>query len=37
MLEIVRAFNWLIDQGKVFYWGTSEWSAAEIQEAIGKF
>ncbi|KAF9518657.1 hypothetical protein BS47DRAFT_1325191 [Hydnum rufescens UP504] len=34
MLEIVRAFNWLIDQGKTLYWGTSEWSAAQIQEAF---
>jgi len=33
MLEIVRAFNWLIDQGKAFYWATSEWSAEEIEEA----
>jgi aryl-alcohol dehydrogenase-like predicted oxidoreductase len=22
MEEVVRAFNYLIDQGKVFYWGT---------------
>jgi aryl-alcohol dehydrogenase-like predicted oxidoreductase len=36
MLEIVRAFNWLIDQGKTLYWGTSEWSAAQIQEAFGE-
>ncbi|OCF38187.1 voltage-gated potassium channel beta-2 subunit [Kwoniella heveanensis CBS 569] len=32
--ETVRAFNYLIDQGKTFYWGTSEWSAMEIQQAI---
>ncbi len=31
--ETVRAMNHLIDQGKVFYWGTSEWSAEEIREA----
>jgi voltage-dependent potassium channel beta subunit len=31
--ETVRAMNTLIDQGKVFYWGTSEWSAQEIMEA----
>jgi aryl-alcohol dehydrogenase-like predicted oxidoreductase len=31
--ETVRAMNYLIDQGKVFYWGTSEWSAAEITQA----
>lgn len=28
--ETVRAMNYLIDQGKVFYWGTSEWNAEEI-------
>ncbi len=33
MEETVRAFNHLIDQGKAFYWGTSEWSATEIMEA----
>jgi voltage-dependent potassium channel beta subunit len=32
--ETVRAMNFLIDQGKAFYWGTSEWSAAEIMEAV---
>lgn len=32
--ETVRAMNTLIEQGKVLYWGTSEWSAAQIQEAI---
>jgi voltage-dependent potassium channel beta subunit len=31
--ETVRAFNHVIDQGKAFYWGTSEWSAAEIASA----
>jgi voltage-dependent potassium channel beta subunit len=31
--ETVRAMNDLITQGKVLYWGTSEWSAAEIAEA----
>ena len=35
MEETVRAFNYLIDQGKAFYWGTSEWSAAQITEAHG--
>jgi aryl-alcohol dehydrogenase-like predicted oxidoreductase len=29
----VRAMHDLIVQGKVLYWGTSEWSAQEIQEA----
>jgi voltage-dependent potassium channel beta subunit len=33
--ETVRAFNHVIDQGKAFYWGTSEWSAAQITEAHG--
>lgn len=32
--ETVRAMSHLIDQGKVLYWGTSEWSAEEIQEAM---
>lgn len=31
--ETVRAFNHVIDQGKAFYWGTSEWSAQEIAAA----
>lgn len=31
--ETVRAMNWLIDQGKAFYWGTSEWSAEQIMDA----
>jgi voltage-dependent potassium channel beta subunit len=31
--ETVRAMNWLIDRGRAFYWGTSEWSAAEIMAA----
>ncbi|KAJ7224640.1 NADP-dependent oxidoreductase domain-containing protein [Mycena pura] len=33
MEEIVRAFNYVIDKGWAFYWGTSEWSAREIEEA----
>ncbi len=33
MAEIVRSMNTLIQQGKIFYWGTSEWTAAEIMEA----
>lgn len=32
--ETVRAFDVLIKQGKLFYWGTSEWSAADIATAI---
>jgi len=31
--ETVRAMHDLIQQGKVLYWGTSEWSAQEIMEA----
>ncbi|KAK9803964.1 hypothetical protein WJX72_008571 [[Myrmecia] bisecta] len=31
--ETVRAFNHVIDKGQAYYWGTSEWSAAQIQEA----
>src|ERR1035437_3909948 len=30
--ETVRAMSDLIAQGKVLYWGTSEWSAASIRE-----
>jgi len=33
--ETVRAMDDLINQGKVLYWGTSEWSAAEIMRAHG--
>ncbi|KAJ6545011.1 NADP-dependent oxidoreductase domain-containing protein [Mycena vulgaris] len=33
MEEIVRAFNYVIEQGWAFYWGTSEWTAQEIEEA----
>ena len=31
--ETVRAMDDLIHQGKILYWGTSEWSAAEIMRA----
>lgn len=31
--EVVRAMDTLIQQGKILYWGTSEWSGAEIMEA----
>ena len=31
--ETVWAMNHLISQGKIFYWGTSEWSAQQIMEA----
>ena len=33
--ETVRAMSDLVRQGKVLYWGTSEWSAQQIQEAYG--
>ena len=33
MEETVRAFNHLINTGKAFYWGTSEWNADEIAQA----
>jgi len=32
--ETVWAMNTLLQQGKILYWGTSEWSAVEIMEAI---
>lgn len=31
--ETVRAMNQVINEGKAFYWGTSEWSAEQIREA----
>ena len=31
--ETVRAFNHIINTGKAFYWGTSEWDADEIASA----
>jgi voltage-dependent potassium channel beta subunit len=31
--ETVRAMDDLVHQGKVLYWGTSEWSAADIMRA----
>lgn len=33
MEEICRAFNDLIVQGKLLYWGVSEWAAENIEEA----
>jgi voltage-dependent potassium channel beta subunit len=33
--ETVRALSDLIRQGKILYWGTSMWSAANINEAVG--
>tara|TARA_Y100000588_G_scaffold390903_1_gene497772 strand:- start:47728 stop:48672 length:945 start_codon:yes stop_codon:yes gene_type:complete len=34
ILESVYAMNDLLQQGKIMYWGTSEWSAQEINEAF---
>ena len=31
--ETVRAMNYLINTGKIFYWGTSEWNSEEIAMA----
>src|ERR1700730_7832337 len=31
--EVVWTMNLLLQQGKILYWGTSEWSAEEIMEA----
>lgn len=31
--EVVLTMNTLINQGKILYWGTSEWSGVEIMEA----
>lgn len=33
ILETVWTMHHLIEQGKILYWGTSEWSAQEIMEA----
>jgi len=33
--EVVWSMNLIIQQGKAFYWGTSEWPAASIIEAYG--
>jgi voltage-dependent potassium channel beta subunit len=33
--ETVRAMDDLIHQGKILYWGTSEWSAADIMRGHG--
>tara|TARA_Y100000996_G_C22514741_1_gene639938 strand:+ start:436 stop:1380 length:945 start_codon:yes stop_codon:yes gene_type:complete len=34
IIETVYAMNDLLHQGKIMYWGTSEWSADEIKEAF---
>ncbi|MEK6222941.1 MAG: aldo/keto reductase [Chloroflexota bacterium] len=33
--EVVYTMNNLINQGKILYWGTSEWRASQIAEAVG--
>ncbi|KAA3658405.1 MAG: aldo/keto reductase [Calditrichaeota bacterium] len=33
--ETVSAMTDLIRQGKILYWGVSQWSAAQIQDAVG--
>ncbi|XP_019766158.1 voltage-gated potassium channel subunit beta-2 isoform X3 [Dendroctonus ponderosae] len=33
MEEVVRAMNYVINQGWVMYWGTARWSPVEIMEA----
>ena len=33
--ETVRAMDDLVHQGRILYWGTSEWSAADIMRAYG--
>jgi voltage-dependent potassium channel beta subunit len=33
--EIVRAMDDLVHQGKVLYWGTSEWRAGQVANAYG--
>ncbi len=33
ILETVQTMNTLIQQGKILYWGTSEWTGVEIMEA----
>ena len=34
IIETVYAMNDLLTQGKIMYWGTSEWSATQIKEAF---
>lgn len=33
--EVVRTMNILIQQGKILYWGTSEWEASQVARAYG--
>jgi voltage-dependent potassium channel beta subunit len=34
--EVVRAMDDLIRQGKIVYWGTSVWTAEQIERAVGE-
>jgi voltage-dependent potassium channel beta subunit len=34
--ETVRAMDDLVRQGKILYWGTSVWEAAQIERAVGE-
>lgn len=33
--EVARSMDILIQQGKILYWGTSEWTASQIAQAYG--
>ncbi len=33
--ELVRTMDDLVHQGKILYWGTSEWEASQIAQALG--
>jgi aryl-alcohol dehydrogenase-like predicted oxidoreductase len=33
--EVVRTMSDLVHQGKILYWGTSEWEGAQVMQAIG--
>lgn len=33
--EVVRTMTDLIHQGKILYWGTSEWEASQVMQAFG--
>ncbi|MGZ5385322.1 MAG: aldo/keto reductase, partial [Acidimicrobiia bacterium] len=33
MEEIITSFSGLVDEGKILYWGTSEWPASRLAEA----
>ncbi|CAK1555003.1 unnamed protein product [Leptosia nina] len=36
MEELVRAMNYLVNQGYVMYWGTARWTPSEIMDAYSK-